>query len=154
MDSMPVRPLSVLALAPIIACVACTSIRSRAVRTGAATMAPYSGPVAIFAAQSPPVGSELGEIEVHAAESEAAIETLVPVFVRRAAGLGGNAAVIDEVSARFEIVPHPYAEAYSFPCGFHGECFGTRMGGVSEEVIVVSVRGRAFLVSGQDGVAR
>ncbi|MDP9150591.1 MAG: hypothetical protein M3O36_11715 [Myxococcota bacterium] len=117
-------------------------------------MAPYAGPVALFAAQSPPTGSELGQIEVHAADAEAGIETLVPVFVRRVAGLGGNAAVIDGVSARFEIVPHPYAEAYSFPCGFHGECFATRMGGFSEEVMVVSLRGRAFFVPGQDGVGR
>jgi hypothetical protein len=124
----------------------CSTIRSSAVRTGATEMPPYAGPVAMFAASQPKNGAELGVVEVYAANSEAVIENLVPLFVKRVAQLGGNAAVIDTVRADFQIVSHPFIETYTYPCGFAVHCIGTRVYMANEEVMFVDVRGRAFSI--------
>jgi hypothetical protein len=80
---------------------------------------------------------------VHATGSEGTVDQLLPLFVRRVAELGGNAAVLDAVSARFQIMEHAHAETYTYPCGFN-VCTGTRMYSVNDEVMVVSMRGRAM----------
>jgi hypothetical protein len=126
----------------------CSSVGSSAVRTGPAAMPPYAGPVGVYAATQPTQGTELGVVEVHGANAEGGIEDLVPLFVKRVAQLGGNAAVIDAVSAHFEIVAHPYSETYTYPCGWGAVCVGTRVYAVNDEVMVVTVRGRAFSVPG------
>jgi hypothetical protein len=109
-------------------------------------MAPHLGPVMVFAAGQPLSGTELGVVEVHASQMEATIETLMPLFVDKVAQLGGNAAVIDGVRANFEMVAHPYAETYVYPCGFRSTCIGTHMYATNDEVMVVTMRGRAFSV--------
>jgi hypothetical protein len=137
----------VVALASIlVAAGGCSSVGSSAVRAGAVTMPPYSGPVALYAAGYPAQGTELGIVEVHGSNTEGSIESLVPLFVERVAQLGGNAAVIDDVRAYFQIVPHPYSSAYGY--GWHLVFAPPRA--MNDEVMIVSVRGRAFLV-GQGG---
>jgi hypothetical protein len=126
----------------------CTSVGSSAVRTGGVEMPPYAGPVAIYAAGVPREGAELGVVEVHATQQEAVVEELVPLFVKRVAGLGGNAAVIDSVRARFDIVAHPFVTTYSYPCGYHTVCLANQVSATNDEVMSVTIRGRAFSVPG------
>jgi hypothetical protein len=134
-------------LVALLSCAAlgCSSLGGSAVRTGPLHMAPHLGPVMVFAAGQPMSGTELGVVEVHASQVEATIETLMPLFVDKVAQLGGNAAVID-VRANFEMVAHPYAETYVYPCGFRSTCIGTHMYATNDEVMVVTMRGRAFSV--------
>ncbi|HEY8039386.1 MAG TPA: hypothetical protein VIF15_06310 [Polyangiaceae bacterium] len=139
--------LGALGLATLLAC-GCSSVGSSAVRTGGASMPAYSGPVGVYAATVPTQGTELGVVEVHAVNSEGVLETLVPLFVKRVAQLGGNAAIIDGVRAHFEIVAHPYTETFTYPCGWGAMCIGTRVYAVNDEVMVVTVRGRAWSTPG------
>ncbi len=92
-----------------------------------------------------PEGTELGFVEVHASGSEATLDLLTPLFVRKAASLGANAAVIEHVNAAFSIVTRPQVETYAYPCGYW-TCTGTRMYALAEEVMTVTLRGRAILV--------
>jgi hypothetical protein len=126
----------------LVAASGCSSVGSSAVRSGAVTMPPYSGPVVLYAAGYPVQGTELGFVEVHGSNTEGSIESLVPLFVERVAQLGGNAAVIDDVRAYFEIVPHPYSSAYGY--GWHMVFVPPHA--INDEVMIVSMRGRAFLV--------
>ncbi len=135
------------AITSVLAC-GCSSIASSAVRTGPVELAPYSGPVAVYAVGQPAVGTELGVVEVHASNAEATVESLVPLFVRRVAELGGHAAVIDSVSAKFDVVVRPYTETFTYACGWGAVCVGTQMHAVNDEVMVVSVRGRAWSLPG------
>jgi hypothetical protein len=132
-----------------IAC-GCSSVGSSAVRTGPHMLAPYAGPVWIFAARAPARGTELGVVEVHGADAEGSLETLVPLFVRRVAQLGGNAAVLDSVRAHFEIVARPYTDTFTYPCGWGAVCIGTRTYGVADELMIVTVQGRALSISEAD----
>jgi hypothetical protein len=132
-----------LATVALLTGAGCSSLGSSAVRTGALKLPPHAGPVAVFAAGQPQGGAELGVVEVHASQSEGRVEELLPLFVRKVAELGGNAAVIDSVGARFEIVEHAHVETYSYPCGFY-LCTGTHMYSANDEVMIVSMRGRAF----------
>ena len=126
----------------------CSSVGSSAVRTGPTMLGPYAGPVAVFAATLPARGTELGVVEVHGADIDATVETLVPLFVRRVAQLGGNAAVIDAVRARFEIVARPYTDTFTYPCGWGAVCIGTRTYAAADELMIVTVQGRAFSIPG------
>ena len=92
---------------------------------------------------APSHGVELGEIEVHGTQSEAELNELLPELAHRVTELGGDAAVIDTVRARFDIVEHPYAETYTYSCGL-GVCTGTRLYSTNDEVITVSLHARAF----------
>ena len=135
------RVLALLALAPLVG--ACSSVGSSAVRTGPLRLPPYSGPVAIAIAGEHVQGTDLGLIEVHAAQSEATIDNLVPLFAAKAAQIGGNVAVIEGVRATFEILSHPQIETYTYSCGWGVVCTGTRMYSMNDEVMVVSVHGHA-----------
>jgi hypothetical protein len=128
----------------LVAASACSSVGSSAVRAGPVAVPPYSGPVALYAAGYPAEGTELGFVEVHGANTEGSIESLVPLFVERVAELGGNAAVIDDVRAYFEIIPHPYSSAYGY--GWHMVFAPPHA--INDEVMIVSLRGRAFRVEG------
>ena len=121
----------------------CSSVRASAVRTGPLQLPPHVGAVAIYSAGEAVNGADLGVVEVHAAQSEATIDTLVPLFVQKAAQIGGNAAVIESVHAQFEIVTHPQIETYTYACGYNATCIGTRTYAVNDEVMVVTVRGHA-----------
>jgi hypothetical protein len=80
---------------------------------------------------------------VHAAQGEATIDALLPVFVQKVAQIGGNAAVVENVHARFEIVAHPHVETYTYACGYNSTCTGTRMYSMNDEIMIVSLRGHA-----------
>lgn len=134
-----------LALLFAFATFGCSTVHGSAFRTGGQYAPPYNGPVAVYASGKIPAGAQdLGVVEVHGAQGEAAIEELFPVFIRKVAALGGDAAVVDGVSGRFEIVTHPYMESYYYPCGWRGTCMGTRMYAVNDEVLYVSIYGHAF----------
>ncbi len=130
----------------------CSSVQSSAVHTGPLRLPPRAGPVAIFTARSPAAGGwpsaldsavELGVVEVHASGVEGAIDELMPEFVEKVAQLGGDAAVIDALRARFDIVSRPFAESYTYPCGVY-VCTGTQMYSTNDEIMIVTLRGRAF----------
>ncbi len=123
----------------------CTSVGGNAVRTGPVTLPAYAGPVAVYAAgQSPPGAVDLGVVEVHAAQQEATIDTLMPQFVNKVAQIGGNVAVVDGVRARFELVGRSHVETFYYTCNMGATCAGTRVYAANDEVMVVSVFGRAF----------
>jgi hypothetical protein len=105
----------------------------------------YSGPVAIHSTgQAPPGAVDLGVVEVHAAQQEATVDVLMPQFVRKVAEIGGNVAVVDGVRARFELVGRTHVETFYYTCGLGATCAGTRVYAANDEVMVVSVFGRAF----------
>jgi hypothetical protein len=124
----------------------CSSIGGSAIRTGPLRLPPRHGAIAVFAAAQPPRGTELGVVEVHAEQTEANVETLVPLFVRKVAALGGNAAVIDDVVTTFDIAAHPYTETFTYSCGFRATCVGERTSIVTSEDMIMSIRGRAILL--------
>jgi hypothetical protein len=136
-----VRVLFFVSLASLAGC---SSLGASAVRTGPMVLPAYAGPVAIYASGQAPAGQELGVVDVQGMESEATVQTLLPLFVQKAAQIGGNAAVLDRVDANFETYWVPHLETYAVPCGFRGTCFRSRMYNTSSEVMTVHLRGRAF----------
>ncbi len=129
-----------------LACAGCgSSVGGSAIRTGPVQLPSYDGPVAIYPSGLPPPGAvDLGVVEVHAYQQEATVEILLPQFVRKVAQIGGNVAVIDSVRARFEMFTHPHIETFYYTCGFGTTCAGTRVYSANEEIMVVSMSGRAF----------
>jgi hypothetical protein len=123
--------------------VACSSTGGSAIRTGPLQLPAHVGAVALYSAGEQVEGTDVGVVEVHAAQGEATIDSLVPLFVQKAAQIGGNAAVIDTVSARFQIANVPHMETYSFSCGRGSLCVGQRMYSVGDEMMIVSIQGRA-----------
>lgn len=125
----------------------CSSVRASGVPTGAMRLPPRTGPVAVYAAGYPVGGVDLGVVEARAAQGEANVETLLPVFVRKVAQLGGNAAVVERVEAQFDVTTHIHVESYTYPCGYY-TCVGTRSYPVTGEVVTLVMRGRAVSVGG------
>jgi hypothetical protein len=104
--------------------------------------------VAIYSTGQPPIGAvDLGVVEVHAAQQEATIDVLLPQFVRKVAQIGGNVAVVDGVRARFELVGRSHVETFYYTCGLGATCAGTRVYAANDEVMIVSMFGRAFSTS-------
>jgi hypothetical protein len=139
---MPVATAAV-ALAALVGSAGCSSVGASAIHTGPLRLPPRSGPVAIYVVGHPMKGQDLGLVEVHAAQSEANIETLLPVFAQKVAQLGGNAAVIEKVSAEFGMRTHLQMETYSYPCGYY-TCIGTRSYPVYSEIMYLQMAGHAF----------
>jgi hypothetical protein len=134
-----------LALALGTASTGCSSIGGSAIRTGPVQLPAYAGPVAIYSTgQAPPGAVDLGVVEVHASQQEGTIDTLMPQFVKKAAQIGGNVAVVDGIRARFELVGRTHIETFYYTCGLGATCAGTRVYAANDEVMVVSVFGRAF----------
>lgn len=128
-----------------LALLGCSSVRGSALRTGGAYAPPYEGPIAVYASGKIPEGArDLGVVEVHGAQTEATLETLFPEFIRKVASIGGDAAVIDGVTGRFDVLVRPYSETYYYPCGVRGTCVGSRMHAVNDELLYVSIYGHAF----------
>jgi hypothetical protein len=121
----------------------CNSVRATAVPTGAVRAQPRSGPVAVYAANVPASATELGRVEVKAEGVDANIELLLPEFLDKVAGLGGDTAVIDTVDARFDLVQSSTTESFLYPCAFRS-CVGTRIVPYTTEVLVLVMRGRAM----------
>ena len=123
----------------------CSSVGGSAIRTGPVQLPAYAGPVAVYSAgQAPPGAVDLGVVEVHAAQQEATIDTLMPQFVQKVAQIGGNVAVIDGVRARFELIGRSHVETFYYTCNMGATCAGTRVYAANDEVMIVSVFGRAF----------
>ncbi len=132
-------------VALMLALTGCSSLGGSAIRTGPLQLPPYAGPVGIYPMGEPPAGAvDLGVVEVHASQQEATIDALLPLFVRKVAGIGGNAAVIDGIRARFELVARTHIETFYYACGLGATCAGTRVYAANDEVMVVSILGRAF----------
>ncbi len=113
-------------------------------RTGVVAPA-YAGPVRIYASGNPPRDAvDLGVIEVHGEQQEGTVDDLLPMFVRRVAALGGDAAVIDGVRARFEMVPRVQIETGYVICGRGHPCATKSAYGSTDEVMIVSIFGRAM----------
>jgi hypothetical protein len=128
-----------------LAATGCSSLGGSAIRTGPVQLAAYAGPVSIYSTGQPPPGAvDLGVVEVHAAQQEGTVETLMPQFVRKVAQIGGNVAVVDGIRARFELIGHTHVETFYYTCGLGATCAGTRVYAANDEVMVVSVFGRAF----------
>ncbi len=123
----------------------CSSVGGSAIRTGPVQLPAYAGPVAIYAMGQPPPGAvDLGVVEVHAAQQEATIDTLLPQFVRKVAQIGGNVAVIEGTRARFELAGRNHVETFYYTCGLGATCAGTRVYSTNDEIMVVSMFGRAM----------
>ena len=137
--------LRVAAVGFALAVGGCTSVGGSAVRTGPVSLPAYAGPVAVYSTgQAPPGAVDLGVVEVHAAQQEATIDTLMPQFVQKVAQIGGNVAVIDGVRARFELIGRSHVETFYYTCNMGATCAGTRVYAANDEVMIVSVFGRAF----------
>jgi len=122
----------------------CSTVRGSAVATGPRQPA-YSGPVSIYAAnQVPPGATDLGVVEVSAAQAESTVGVLLPVFVQKVAQIGGNIAKIDGIRARFELVTRTHLETYYYACGARVQCAGQRMYTTNDEIVVVSMMGHAY----------
>lgn len=140
----------------LVGCVAlasCSSVGGSAIRTGPVQLPSYAGPVAIYASGLPPPGAvDLGVVEVHALQQEASVDTLLPQFVRKVAEIGGNVAVIEGTRARFELAGRMHVETFYYPCALGSTCAGTRVYSANEELMLVSMFGRAMTtqVSGSD----
>ncbi|HEX7601211.1 MAG TPA: hypothetical protein VF316_06380 [Polyangiaceae bacterium] len=134
------RRAALLVLALLLGC---NSVRATAVPTGALRAPPRSGPVAVYAANLPDSAIELGRVEVRAEGVDANIELLLPEFLDKVASLGGDAAVIDTVDARFDMVQSATTDSYLSPCAFRS-CVGTAMVPATTEILVLVMRGRAM----------
>lgn len=130
----------------------CSSVGGSAIRTGPVQMPSYSGPVAIYASGQGPAGAvDLGVVEVHAVQDEGKVDVLLPQFVRKVAQIGGNVAVIDGVRARFELVGRNQVETFYYTCGMGATCAGTRVYAANDELMIVSMFGRAFTTQAGPG---
>ena len=117
-----------------------------AIPTGALRLPPSVGPVALYATSVPAGAREIGVVEAHAYGEEGTVEILAPVLAQKAAQLGGNAVLIDSVRAEFAIVDRPQVETFAYPCGWR-TCVSTRVYPALEEVMIVTMRGRALYVA-------
>lgn len=139
-----VRRLRALALAPTLALAACAAVRSTALPATGVRLAPHRGRVAVSLTRDPAAGVELGRVE---ATTYSTVDDLVPEFVERVAGLGGDYARIDELGTRYEWQWRPVTSTYN--CGsfrFPMTCARTYM--VQEEVATLRAVGRAFRTAG------
>lgn len=128
-----------------LAMAGCSSIGGSAIRTGPVHLPAYSGPVAIYAlGEAPPGAVDLGVVEVHAAQQEGTVDVLLPQFLARVAQIGGNVAVIDGVRARFGLAGRSHVETFYFTCGLGATCAGTRVYNTNDEIMVLSMFGRAM----------
>lgn len=121
----------------------CSSLQATAIATGPVHAAPRAGPVAIYASHAPLGGTELGLVEVRGEGDEGGVDVLLPLFVQKVAALGGDAAVIDSVDARYEISVTTTPETMLAPCPWR-TCASTRSVPTQTEILVVTMRGRAM----------
>lgn len=123
----------------------CSSVGGSAIRTGPVQLPAYAGPVAVYSTGQGPSGAvDLGVVEVHAAQQEGTIDALVPQFVRKVAQIGGDVAVVEGIRARFELVGRTHVETFYFTCARGATCAGTRLYAANDELMTVSVFGRAL----------
>jgi hypothetical protein len=124
----------------------CESASGSAIATGALRLPPNLGPIALYATEVPVDAREIGVVEAHAYGEEGTVENLLPIVAQKTAQLGGNAVVVDSVVADFHIVDRPIVETYTYPCGWR-TCVGSRVIPAAEEVMIVTMHGRALLTA-------
>lgn len=123
----------------------CSTVGSSAIRTGATTLPAYSGPVAVYASGQRPVGAvDLGVVEVHGSQSEGTVDLLLPLFAQRVAQIGGNAAMIDGVRARYVFVPQATMDTYYYRCRWAGTCSSNHLAMTSGEERMLTMFGHAY----------
>jgi hypothetical protein len=121
----------------------CRGVVSYGVATGPVAQ-PRAGSVAIFATRAPEVGRELGIVEARGGLGEASVDVLFPELVRRVQELGGNALVLDQTDARFELVTTWSSYQQLIPCGSRGFCLSWVAMPTTHEAMTVVLRGRAW----------
>jgi len=128
----------------------CSTVGGSAIRTGPTALPPYAGPVAVYASGQRPQGAvDLGVVEAHASLSEGTVDQLLPVFLQKVAQIGGNAAVIDAVRARYYIVPQAMLDSYYYRCRWNGTCAGNQFVYASSEDRVLLISGHAYRLNDQ-----
>ncbi|MCU0684620.1 MAG: hypothetical protein MUF34_20640 [Polyangiaceae bacterium] len=150
------RSGSLAALAALVtvasaALTGCGDLSSYSVPHAAGARAPREGPVAVFASYDPHVGRELGAVVVRGGHDDD-VRELFPELVRRVQELGGNALVIDNMRARFELVS-PWANAGYWPAACGPACSRGVASPAPLEIMTIELRGRALWVS-PDELAR
>ncbi|MEO8798686.1 MAG: hypothetical protein ABI551_12440 [Polyangiaceae bacterium] len=137
--------LALMAMSSLAFASGCSTARGSAVRTGDLRLPPNIGPISVYATEIPTGARELGVVEAHAYGEDGDVETLLPVLLQKTAQLGGNGVVIDGVHADFRIVDRPRVETFAYPCGWR-TCVSTRVYSAAEEVMIVSMHGRALFL--------
>jgi hypothetical protein len=133
------------ALGAVALLASCSSVGGSAIRTGPVQLGSYAGPVAIYSlGQAPPGAVDLGVVEVHAFQQEATVDVLLPQFVRKVAQIGGNVALIEGIRARFEVAGRTHVETFYYSCTMGSTCAGTRVYSTNDEIMIVSIFGRAL----------
>ncbi len=128
----------------------CGAVGGSAVRTGPLQLPSYAGDVAIYQVQRPPDDAvEIGVVEVHGVHYEAAVGELLPAFARKVASIGGNVAVVEGVRARFDRVARNQVETFYYACGLRYTCAGSRVYTLNDEIMTVSMYGRAMTTRGR-----
>lgn len=123
----------------------CSSVGSSAVRTDGAYGRKHHGAVRVYAVVPPEGVRVIGMIEVHALNQEANFETLMPVFMKRVADIGGTGGVVDHVNTHYEVRTEYRTESYAVPCGYRATCYQTRIVPYTYQVRILSIQGRALL---------
>ncbi len=99
----------------------------------------------MYASGQRPAGAiDLGVVEVHGAQSEGTVDTLLPLFAHKVAQIGGNAAMIDGVRARYTLVPQATMDTYYYRCRWAGTCASNHLAMTSGEERVLSMFGHAY----------
>jgi hypothetical protein len=137
--------MSILRFALITFALGCTSVGSSAVRTDGAWTQKHHGAVRIYAVVPPQGVRIIGMVEVHAVNQEANFETLMPVFMKRVADIGGTGGVVDRVETHYEIRTEYRTESYAVPCGYGRTCWSTRIVPYQYQIRILRIEGRALL---------
>ena len=77
-------------------------------------------------------------------QQEATVDTLLPMFLQKVASIGGNVAVIEGTRARFELAGRTQVEQFYYSCAVGRTCSGTRVYSTNDELMVLSMFGRAM----------
>ena len=131
--------------AALVGGLGCSSVGSSAVRTDGAWTQKHLGAVRIYAVIPPSAVRVIGMVEVHALNQEANVETLMPVFMKRVADIGGTGGIVDNVHTHYEIRTEYRTESYAVPCGYRSTCWQTRIVPYQYQVRILRIQGRALL---------
>lgn len=137
--------LRLLVLLSALGAAACSSVGSSAVRTDGSYTQKHMGAVRIYAVVPPNGVRVIGMVEVHAINQEANFETLMPVFMKRVADIGGTGGVVDRVNTHYEIRTEYRTESYAVPCGYGRTCWSTRIVPYQYQIRILRIEGRALL---------
>jgi hypothetical protein len=119
---------------------------SSAVPTSAAQLPVPARPVKLASLAVPGQARELGIVQAHSNQTD--ISKLIPEFVSRVAGLGGDLGKIDDITTTYEMRTVTSTQSYS--CGTPSAPMTcTRMVTNTVEVPTTRILGRAFAAAPQ-----